>query len=130
MWRMINRPAFHMSNTRYDIDQMLVYNGPSYRHAEPIKDGIALLDYRNTDDNERKISTLLSSQSIPFHIERRGHGWTGTPVRMIVTVLAEQHLKANAILRAAANASVLESVEGTELPLRDGRLIWAEACST
>ena len=93
---------------------MLAYAGPSFRQTEPIAEGLALFGYRNTDDNERKISTLLSSQSIPFHMERRGHGWTGAPVRMIVTVVVEHHLEADAILRAAADASVLEIVEGTE----------------
>jgi hypothetical protein len=73
--------------------------------------GIMLLDYRSTDDNERKISVLLSARSIPFHIERRGGGWKGPAIGMIVTVPAERHLEANAILRAAADAAVLDIVE-------------------
>jgi hypothetical protein len=106
-----NDPTAEGTYTRQDIDGMLAYTGPSFRRAEPISPGIMLLDYRNTDDNERKISILLSARSIPFHIERRGGGWTRPAISVIVTVPAELHLEANAILRAAADASVLEIVE-------------------
>lgn len=77
-------------------------------------EGVGLLDYRNTDDNERKICILLSSQSIPFHIERPKFGWSGSKIRMIVTVPWNQCTRAESILAAAAKASVLEAVKGAE----------------
>jgi hypothetical protein len=103
-----------MSIDEREIRHLLAYAGRSFRQEQPVADGIALFDYRNTDDNDRKISTLLSSQSIPFHIERRGQGWTGPRVRMVVTVPVEHHRQADDMLRAAAKASILEIVEGTE----------------
>jgi hypothetical protein len=98
----------------FDITQLLKYNGPSFRRQDTITEGVSLLDYRNTDENEQHISILLSSQSIPFHIERPKYGWTGTQIRMIVTVPRSQCRRAESILAAAAKASILDAVEGTE----------------
>ena len=98
----------------YDITRLLQYAGPSLRQQEPIADGVSLLDYRNSDENERNISILLSSQGIPFNIERPKLGWTGTQIRMVVTIPKSQTRQAEAILTAATQAKVVEIVEGTE----------------
>ena len=98
----------------YDIIHLLKYSGPSFLQQEPVADGIALLDYRNTNENEKNISILLSSQGISFHIERPKLGWTGTQLRLIVTVPRNQFRQAEAILDAAAKSSVLDVVEGRE----------------
>jgi hypothetical protein len=98
----------------YDIAHLLEYGGPSLRQQEPIEDGVSILDYRNTDENERNISVLLSSQGIPFRIERPQLGWTGTRVRMVVTFPRSQYQQATAVLTAAARASAVDIVEGTE----------------
>lgn len=98
----------------YDITHLLKYTGPILQKQEPIAEGVDLLDYRNTDENERNISILLSSQGIPFNIERPKLGWRGTQIRMIVTVHRNQCRQAEAILNAAANVGAVDIVEGTE----------------
>ncbi len=101
-------------STDLDIIHLLQYNGPSFMQQNPITNGVTLLDYRNTDENERNISLLLSSQGIPFQIERPKYGWTGTRIRMIVTVPRSKLQQAEAILSAAAQSLVVDVVEGTE----------------
>jgi hypothetical protein len=98
----------------YDVVRLLEYSGPSSRQQDPSADGVVLLDYRNTDENERNISILLSSQGIRFHIERPKYGWTGTRIRMLVTVPSSECQRAEAILAAAVKASVVDVVENTE----------------
>ena len=98
----------------YDIARLLEYDGPSSLQTEPIADGVSLLDYMNTDENERNISTLLSSQGISFNIERPQYGWAGVKTRLILTVPRAQHPQAEAILSAAVEQSVVDKGEGTE----------------
>jgi hypothetical protein len=98
----------------YDIARLLEYNGPGFRQKEPIADGVSLFDYVNTDENERNISILLSSQGIPFNIERPEHGWAGVKTRLILTVPRTRQPQAEAILSAAVEQSVVEKGEGTE----------------
>jgi hypothetical protein len=95
----------------YDIERLLEYVGPSFRHAEPMKDGTSLLDYRNTDENERNISLLLSSQSIPFHIERPQ---IRNQIRMVVTIPKDLSERAEKLLAAAARSSAVDVVRGLE----------------
>lgn len=96
----------------YDIPKLLAYEGPSLRQEGPMADGFILLAYRNTDENERNVSTLLSSQSIPFHIERPKPGWKGRPIRMEVTVPRDRRREAEAVLSAGSRAGVIDVVEG------------------
>jgi hypothetical protein len=96
----------------YDIPRLLEYKGPSLRQKKPMEGGVILLDYRNSDENERNVSTLLSSKSIPFHIERPEPGWKGRSIRMEVTVPRERSREAEAVLSAGARAGAIEVVEG------------------
>ena len=96
----------------YDIPRLLEYKGPSLRQKEPMEGGVILLDYRNTDENEGNVSTLLSSQGIPFHIERPEPGWKGQNIRMQVTVPQERSREAEAVLSAGAQAGAIEVVVG------------------
>src|SRR5215208_3333007 len=52
------------------IVELLQYSGPSSRLSTRIEDGVTFIDYRDTDNNERNITLLLSSQNIPCYIER------------------------------------------------------------
>jgi hypothetical protein len=99
----------------YDINELLQYSGPSLREQEPMGDGVMLLDYRSTDENERKIAILLSSQGIPFHIERPRQGWKGQ-IHLIVTVPRGLVQQAEAVLGAAARVSAIDVVEGLDGP--------------
>lgn len=77
------------------------------------RDWIALIGYRDSDENERRISALLSSEAIPFTIWRyEGHA-VARP-RMTVVVHPDRHEEAFAILRAAATAKEIEIFEGDE----------------
>ena len=96
----------------YDIARLLAYRGPSLRQEEPMEDGVTLLAYRNTDENERNASTLLSSQGIPFRIERPEPGWKGQNVRLEVTVPRNRSREAQAVLSAGVRAGVMEEVQG------------------
>jgi hypothetical protein len=103
-----------MENPRqspYDIAELLRYTGPSLQQEKPIEDGVMLLDYRSTDENARKIATLLSSQGIPFDIERPRQGWRGQ-IRLIVTVPRNLLQKSEAVLNAATRVSAIDIVEG------------------
>jgi hypothetical protein len=100
------------SRNEYDIARLLEYAGPGFQQSEPIVNGVSLFDYRNTDENERKISTLLSSLGIPFNIQRPKLGWTGTQIRLIVTVPRDRQRQAEAVLWAAVEQSVIDRVEG------------------
>jgi|SRR6185369_4836373 len=94
----------------YDIQGLLKYSGPDFRQREQI-DGVTLFDFKNTDENERNISLLLSSQEIRFNIERPQLGWTGTEVRMLITVPVDQADRTTVLLDAAVNAGVVERAE-------------------
>ncbi|MGH2397100.1 MAG: hypothetical protein ACRDFW_08950 [bacterium] len=96
------------------ILELLEYSGPSSRQSQAVEDGVALIDYRDTDENERNISKLLSSQGIPFHIERPTGLVRRKEVRMAVTVPRDRLQQAEQLLSSAAEASVLEIVEGTQ----------------
>lgn len=100
-------------NEPLDVHALLQYGGPDSRR-QTIEDGVALYDYRGTDDNERTIATLLSSQAIPFAIERPRFGWTGTHPRLLLTVRRADLDRAQAVLRAAEEASVIVRAEGSE----------------
>lgn len=97
-----------------EVGRLLEYDGPSCSQGEPIVDGITYLDYRNTNENEHNIATLLSSQGIPFCIERPKLGWSGTQIRMLVTIPRSERQRGEALLRAAVQASLLEIVKGSE----------------
>jgi hypothetical protein len=107
-------PNAEPAESDFDIASLLDYGGPSLREEAPIPDGIALMDFRDTDANERNITVLLSSQGIPFCIERPKYGWTGTKIRMRVVVPGTRYQQANAILAAAAKALAVDVVAGAE----------------
>lgn len=107
-------PDAEPARSDFDIASLLLYGGPSLREEAPIPDGIALMDFRDTDANERNITMLLSSQGIPFCIERPKYGWTGTNIRMRVVVPDTLYQQANAILAAAAKALAVDVVAGAE----------------
>jgi hypothetical protein len=98
---------------RFNIPKLLEYSGPSFEVRDSIPDSIMLLDYRNTDANADKIARLLSSQSIPFQIERPNQGWRGR-VRLIVAIPRNRLEQAEAVLNAAVRASEIEVVQGTD----------------
>ena len=100
--------------SHYDVARLIEYAGPSFRQTGTISDGIDLLDYRNTDENEGHISALLSALGIPFKIERPRYGWTGTRVRLVLTVPKSRYKEVEALLTAAAKASLVNVVEGNE----------------
>ena len=97
----------------FDVKALLQYRGPDWRR-QMIDDGVTLHDYRGTDENERNIATLLSSQGIPFAIERPQFGWTGTHPRLLVTVPQTELDRAIAVLSAGVEASVVARAEGSE----------------
>ena len=101
-------------SNRFDIVQMLQYQGESFRQQNAITDGLTFIDYRNSDQNEHNISCLLSSQAIPFHIERPKLGWSGTQIRMLLTVPRSQKAIAKKILDTGVSKGVIEIVEGME----------------
>ena len=100
------------------ITELLQYSGPSSRLSTPIEDGVTFIDYRDTDNNEKNIDLLLSSQNIPFYIERPTGRAKRREIRMAVTVPRDKRQQADQLLSSAADASVLERVEGTADLLR------------
>ncbi|QQZ39392.1 hypothetical protein IF690_15080 [Pseudomonas sp. SK3(2021)] len=109
-------PSGHgVSATRYDVVKLLQYRGPSLRREQLLPDDISLLDYRNSDQNERHISTLLSAQGIPFHLDRPSQkGWSQSRLRLSVSVPRQFLDSAQALLTAAAKAGAIETVEGLQ----------------
>lgn len=95
------------------IERLLTYDGPSLRQ-ERIEKGLIIADYRNSDENERNITKLLSSQGVPFHLERPQSGLPGREIRMYLTIPEDRYEEAKAILEAAVSAGVVEIIEGTE----------------
>ena len=95
-----------------DIGRLLTYDGPSLQQQQPIADGFVLLGYRNTDQNERNISILLSAQGIPFRIERPKPGWKGRNIRLEVTLPRARRDQALALLSAGVRAGKIEEIEG------------------
>jgi hypothetical protein len=96
------------------IAELLRYQGPSTRQERPMENWVGILDYRNSDENERNISVLLSSQKVPFHIERPDKGWSQPKLRLIVTVPREHLETATVLLSSAVEASAVERIEGLE----------------
>jgi hypothetical protein len=94
------------------IGRLLAYDGPSLRQ-ERIEKGLTIADYRNSDENERNITRLLSSRGIPFHLERPQSGLPGRQIRMYLTIPEDLYGETKTILEAAVSAGVLEIVEGT-----------------
>jgi len=102
----------HEMPESHDIPALLAKNGPSLRQDRPASDGVVLIGYRNTDENDGNIDKLLSAQGIPFHIARPDPGWKGQNIRLELTVQRKDRLEAEALLSAAARAGVFEQVEG------------------
>jgi hypothetical protein len=98
----------------YDIPLLLTYDGPTSRQEEPLPGGIALIGYRDTDENERNIDLILSSQRLPFNLERNKQLQRDANFRMTVVVPESQLSDALAILAAATDAGAVEAVEGTK----------------
>lgn len=110
-----NPRGHNTSQPQYNIKQLLLYNGPSSRLNKPFANSINIIDYKNSDQNEKVISVLLSSQKIPFYLDRpEKKGWSETHIRMILAV-HENYLEiVQSILKAAKKESFLETVEGME----------------
>lgn len=98
----------------YDIGRLLQYDGPSLRVDSPIEDGLEIISYRDSDENVRHLTALLSSQGIRFYLKRSRRGWTGLWPRMILIVPANRYPEAAVLLQAAVEASVLDVVDGPE----------------
>jgi len=110
-----DRPSNHnASATHYDVVKLLQYRGPSLRREQLLPSDVSILDYRNSDQNERHISTLLSSQGIPFHLDRPQKGWSQSKLRLSVSVPREFLDSAQALLTAATKAGAIEVVEGLQ----------------
>jgi hypothetical protein len=104
-----------------DLARLLDYKGRSLREAGPLEDGVIILDFRDTYDNEATISTLLSGCGIPFAIERSAGAARGG-IRLGVIVPRPELHRAEEILGAAADASLLDRVEGiADLRTRSAR---------
>jgi hypothetical protein len=101
-----------MSN--YDIRTLLEYQGPSTRVENPEQGWAIILDYKNTDENERAASSLLSSQGITFSIDRPARGWSQPKLRLYIMMPADRLVDATSILAAATAQGVLAQVEGDE----------------
>jgi hypothetical protein len=97
---------------KYDVVQLLQYRGPIRRQEQLAEEQAIILDYCSSDENERNISVLLSSQGINFTILRPPAGWRG-PGRMVVTVPKQRWPEAQAVLAAAAAISLLDVATGT-----------------
>jgi hypothetical protein len=103
------------SGEDYDIAALLEFEGPSLQQSESITEAQEILDFRDTERNYSNISALLSSQGIRFHIQEPARaGWPGIRHRLVVTVPGDRYREAQALLRAAVEASALEVVEGNE----------------
>ncbi len=98
----------------YDIPRLLHFDGPSTRSDAVGDTWVTILDYSNTDANERAASILLSSQGIPFRIDRPVAGWSQPKVRLYITVPRERLDKATALLAAGAEQSALDRIEGSK----------------
>lgn len=110
-----DRPSGHSaSTTQYDVGKLLQYRGPSQRREQLLPSDVSILDYRNSDQNERNIATLLSSQGIPFHLDRPQKGWSQSKLRLSVSVPLPFLAVAQALLAAAAKAGAVEPVEGLQ----------------
>ena len=85
----------------------------SSRLREQIPDGIPIIDYRATPENERAIDELLSAAGIYFNLEpMRPAGFAVTPIRLEVTVHREDLNRAMKLLQSAAAEGRLDVVEG------------------
>ncbi|PXX69503.1 hypothetical protein SAMN05660489_02903 [Pseudomonas sp. LAMO17WK12:I10] len=109
-------PSGHSASaTPYDLVKLLQYRGPSLRREQLLPDDISILDYRNSDENERLISTLLSAKGIPFHLDRPSQkGWSQSRQRLSVSVPRQFLDSAQALLTAATQAGAIEVVEGLQ----------------
>lgn len=87
--------------------------GQSTRQDRPGDSWIAITDYRNTDENERQIDSLLSAERIPFHFIRVHKGWSQRTDVMDVIVPPDRAAQAETVLSAAADAGELERAKGT-----------------
>lgn len=99
---------------KYDASKMLEYEGPSSRQEVQVADSIALADLANTDENDELVDILLSSETIPFFVDRPKGGWSGTARRMLISVPKNRYQETISILTAAIKAKVLESVPDDE----------------
>ncbi|HEY8204611.1 MAG TPA: hypothetical protein VIF81_07790 [Pyrinomonadaceae bacterium] len=109
-----NNSIQNQSRSRtYDIPSLLEFSGPSTRLADPITDGLALIGFRSTDQNEMNISLLLSSQAIPFYM-RQEKGWGGVEKQLLLVVPNDRQQDAMDVLNAAAEEGALELAEGME----------------
>lgn len=98
----------------HDIVRLLRFEGPSTRSDTVGDTWVTILDYRNTDANERAASILLSSQGIPFRIDRPGAGWSQPKLRLYIIVPRERLDEATALLAAGAEQAALDRIEGTK----------------
>jgi hypothetical protein len=106
----------NQTQDRYSVETLRTlarYAGPSTRRDRPNDSWVAIVDYRNSDENEQVIAALLSAEGIPFSVDRERRGWKQSGVRMDVTVPPDALPRADALLSAAARASLLDRVEGT-----------------
>lgn len=103
-----------MSDPDPALEKLLQFRGLSLRRKELLPSDVSILDYRNSDSNEHHISTLLSSQGIPFHIDRPQVGWSQSRLRLIVSVPRELLDSVQALLAAAAKGGAIEAVEGVQ----------------
>jgi len=104
----------------YNVREMIQYSGPSSRieiersptHLPmPIARPFVFFGYQNTDQNDKAIDRLLSSQNIPFFImqSRTPSGWHKDGLDGWVPV--EKGPETQRILSAAVKAGLLELEE-------------------
>ncbi len=98
----------------YNIQSLLEYNGPSTRTENIDQSWITILDYKSTDENERVVALLLSSQGVPFRIDRPAPGWSQPQLQLYVIVPRDRLDDATAILAAATEQALLERLEGQD----------------
>jgi len=108
------QPESNFEFSKEQISQLLEYTGPSSRLRKKPADGVTFIDYRNTVANEKNIGLLLSSQGIPFYIERPKGRIHRRELRLAVTVPKENREATEQLLASAVAAAVVERVEGID----------------
>lgn len=96
---------------KHEMEALLAFTGTSTRLRQPVEDGVVLIDFRDTDENERRIDALLSSQGIPFHLERAAYE-LHKRIRLDLTLPRENYAEAAELLKRAVEFSLLDTVAG------------------
>jgi hypothetical protein len=103
-----------MSETisKAEIEKLLAFSGASTRLRQPLEGGVLVIDFRDTDTNEQRLDALLSSQGIPFYLERASDFALHKAIRLDLTLPKEKYADAAPLLKRATELALLEVVTG------------------